>query len=613
MPLRFLLALLALTFGGTSSPLSAQQPAAPPQTPATAALSGVRYALAVDSAGGAARTIRVSMSFQPGGTAPISLSMSRWTPGAYELSEFARYVRRFRATGDGGAELPWSRPDPHSWLIVPAGDGRVTVSYEVAADTLDTAMAWARPDLAMVNGTAVFMYPTGGSLGFSSSVAIHAPASWRVATGMRSTSAREYAAADYHELVDMPFLIGRFDLDSTRIVDRWFRLATYPEGSVTGSVRAQMWEQLRRMVPPIVQVWREIPFDSYTILQVAHESVGGASGLEHANSHLNVVSPFAIGHPFIPSLMAHEIVHAWNVKRLRPAELWPYRYDREQWTPLLWVSEGVTDYYADLALVRGGIITRAGFLRNTADKAQEVMNAPQSALEDASVATWVRPVDGSALLYYAQGSLAALLLDILIRDATANRVSLDSVMLDLYRRTFREGRGFTSQDWWESVARAAGAGAGDRFEEFRRRHVAGREPLPFARVLPLAALRLSVDTVREPVVGVRTVLDADGVLVTGVEPGGAAEEAGVQPGDYLLSVGGLRVTDRDFADRFRLGWANRQGTPLVLRVRRAGRDVDLTGTVRLSTRYAARIEEDRAAPQAAVRVREGILRGLTSP
>ena len=52
---------------------------------------------------------------------------------------------------------------------------------------------------------------------------------------------------------------------------------------------------------------------------------------------------------------AHEFFHVWNVKRIRPAEMWPYDYDREQFTPLLWVSEGITDYYGDLVLARTGL------------------------------------------------------------------------------------------------------------------------------------------------------------------------------------------------------------------------------------------------------------------
>lgn len=609
--LRTIHAVLSLLLAPVALP---SQQSALDRVSASAPIDDIAYTVTFDSASAAARMLKVEMSFRSRGIEPVLLAMSRWTPGAYRLSEFARYVRGFEAVAEDGRQLEWSRFDPHSWLVAPPAPAgaRVTVRYSVAADTLDTAMAWSRQDVAMFNGTAVFLYPVGQPLEFPSTVRIRTVIDWRVATGMTPRGEREYSASDYHELVDSPFLIGRFDLDSTRILDRWFRLATYPEGSVAGPVRTQTWEQLRRMLPPIVQVWGDIPFGSYTILQVAHEAFGGASGLEHANSHLNIVSPFAIGHPFLPSLYAHEIFHAWNVKRLRPAELWPYRYDRAQWTPLLWVSEGITDYYADLALVRGGIITRSGFLQTTAGKIEEVMNAPEVALEDASIATWVRPVDGTGLVYYSKGSVAGLLIDIMIRDATGNRASLDVALRDLYRSSHRDGAGgaFTSDEWWAAVDRSAG---GASFDDFRRRYVAGREELQYAAVLPRAALRLVVDTIREPVVGVRTLLDSEGVLVTGVEPGGAAEEAGVQAGDYLLSVGGLRVTDRDFADRFRSAWTNREGAPLVLRVRRGGRTADLPGTVRLFTRYEARLEEERAAPQAAVRIREGILRGLVAP
>ncbi len=593
--------------------------------PSPAPISDVQYTITFDSAAAANRIVRVEMRFVAGGAEPVVLAMPRWTPGAYELSEFARYVRRFEASGSTGQELSWRKSDPHRWLIEIGVAGQVTVRYEVLADSLDSSMAWTRSDVAMLNGTALFMYPAavsagtagaaagshaGATLDFPSRVRVVTRSEWHVATAMSSAAHREYTAEDYHELVDAPFLIGRFDLDSARVVQRWFRFATYPAGSVAGAARAQTWEQIRRMVPPMVLVFREVPFESYTILQVADESFGGASGLEHANSHLNVISPFAIGHPFLPSLYAHEIFHAWNVKRLRPADLWPYDYDRPQHTGLLWISEGVTDYYADLALVRGGVMTRSGFLQTTADKAQEVMNAPPVALEDASRSTWIRPADGTALVYYPKGSLVGLLLDIQLRHATGNRASLDSAMRVLYTTTYKTGRGFTDDDWWSTLESVAG---GPSLDDFRRRYVSGRELLPYERLLPLAGLRMVTDTIREPAVGVRTLIESDGVLVTLVEPGGAAAEAGVQPGDYLLSVGGLRVTDRDFPERFRQGWAHREGTPLVMRVRRAGGEIDLRGTVRLVTRYALRVEEDRNATPAAVRIREGLLRGVVAP
>ena len=102
---------------------------------------------------------------------------------------------------------------------------------------------------------------------------------------------------------------------------------------------------------------------------------GGASGLEHQNSHVDMFAPPYVGSEFQPSLYAHEIFHSWNVKRLRPADMWPYQYSRPQPTPWLWVSEGITDYYADLAEVRGGVVDEKGFYALTAEKINEVMNA----------------------------------------------------------------------------------------------------------------------------------------------------------------------------------------------------------------------------------------------
>ena len=151
--------------------------------------------------------------------------------------------------------------------------------------------------------------------------------------------------------------------DSTRVVDHWVRLATYPAGSVGVMQRQTALDQIKKVIPPEAAVFGETPWDTYTIMQIVDSTYGGASGLEHQSSHVDVLGPSYVASEFLPSLYAHEIFHAWNVKRLRPAEMWPYQYSHPQPTPWLWVSEGITDYYADLAEVRGGVIDEKGFMR----------------------------------------------------------------------------------------------------------------------------------------------------------------------------------------------------------------------------------------------------------
>jgi predicted metalloprotease with PDZ domain len=578
----------------------------------SAPLSNLRYEITFDSATAEKRTLKVAMSFDVAGPGPVLLSLPAWTPGAYEMTWFARWVGSFTPTA-GDRALAWDKLDYDTWRIQPAGAKSITVRFDFLADSLDNAMAWARPDFAFFNGTNVLPYPEGRGLAFPATVTIRTEPSWLVATGMQAVpqQAGTYREANYHDLVDKPFLVGRMDYDSMQVAGVWTRLATYPAGVLAGPARAQIWGDIAKLLPAESAVFQETPWQNYTVMMLFDSSFGGLSALEHGNSHLGIYNPQAIGNPILVSVTAHEIFHAWNVKRLRPADMVPYVYDRSEPTVWLWVSEGITDYYADLALIRGGVITPAQFLAQTADKIAKVAAAPPTALEDASLSTWIHPTDGSGYLYYPKGSLAGLMLDVLIRDASDNRQSLDGVMRTLYRSTYKAGRGFTGAEWWRAVTAAAG---GKSFTDFAARYVDGRDPYPWDRILPLAGLRMVSDTLMEPRIGLASGLDSTGrVVVQHVLPGSPGEEAGVRRGDILLSLGDVAITDEDFGPKFRARFGKEDGQPLPIQVERDGQRLTLNGKVRLVPRVDTRLEIDPAAPAKATRVREGIFKGTTGP
>jgi predicted metalloprotease with PDZ domain len=600
----------ALSLLAAAAPIAAQESAAISRS---APISNIRYEVTFDRAAAAMRRLRVATTFDVDGAGPVVLSLPAWTPGAYEMSWFARWVTGFTAQAAGGAALDWDEVDYDTWRIDTRGARSVTVRFDYVADSLDNAMSWTRSDFALFNGTNLFMYPEGRSLDFAAQVTVRTEPTWRIATGMsRGTTAaasNTFAASNFHDLVDMPFFVGRFDIDSAQIAGKWTRLATYPVGSVGGLYRNTVWDQLRKMIPPEVAVFGgEVPWDTYTILQIADSTYRGASGLEHQNSHVDVLTPLAIGSDFLPSLYAHEIFHAWNVKRLRPEELWPYVYDRPQPTTLLWMSEGITDYYADLALVRGGVVDANAFYSTTAGKINEVNDAPPVALEDASLSTWVHPVNGTGYIYYPKGSLAGFMLDVMIRDASDNRRSLDDVLRELYRSEYKRGSGLTNGEWWAAVSRAAG---GRSFDGFYERYIDGRDPFPWDSILPAAGLRAVRDP--QPRLGIFTAPDSAGIRITQLEPGGAAAEAGVREGDYLLAVGDVAVTDPEFGARFRERFARAsEGSPITLRVRRVGQTLNLGARLRFSPGAYRIVPDDNASPKAR-RIREGILQGRTTP
>jgi predicted metalloprotease with PDZ domain len=577
-----------------------------PLPPPVVSIGQIDYQITFDRSTAPARTLGVAMRFTADQAGPLELSLPAWTPGAYEISNYARQVSSFGATASG-RPLEWDKLDYDTWRVRIAAPGPVEVSFHFTADTLDNAMAWSRPEFLFVNGTNVFLYPEGSNLQFAATVSVKTESDWRVATSMPIKTPGKWGADNYHDLVDMPFFIGRFDLDSMQIENTWHRLASYPAGALNGPGRKMLWDHLATVVPTMSKVFQETPWPSYTTLTVFDSGFGGGSALEHQSSHLGIYHPGFIGNPILTSITAHEIFHAWNVKRLRPAEMVPYRYDQPEPTPLLWVSEGITDYYADLALVRGGVIDSTIFLNLTNGKIEEVAAVPPVALEDASLSTWIHPTDGTATIYYPKGSLAGLMLDIIIRDASDNRASLDDVMRSLYRSAYKAGRGFTTDEWWQAVSAAAG---GRPFADFSKRYIDGREPFPWNTIGPLAGLRFVTDTIREPRLGIATASIDGAERVTAVTPGSSAAAAGIQPGDQLVTLGEIQV-DPQFGAVFRARYRNRVGQTIPVVVKREGKEIKLSLEVREGIQVEQRLEFTRGAGLKAARIRAGILTGST--
>jgi predicted metalloprotease with PDZ domain len=202
------------------------------------------------------------------------------------------------------------------------------------------------------------------------------------------------------------------------------------------------------------------------------------------------------------------------------------------------------------------------------------------------------------------------MLDIMIRDASDNKHSLDDVMRGLYQSTYKRGRGFTSTDWWSAVSAAAGDGTGGKsFTSFHARFIDGREAFPWDSILPLAGLRARRDAV--PRLGVLTQQDEKGIMVANVQDGSAAAAAGVKSGDYLISVGDIPVEDQQFGARLRAKYgASIEGAPLSIKLRRGTETLTLAGKLQFAPGEVV-VEPNPAAGAKAVRIRTGILKGTT--
>jgi predicted metalloprotease with PDZ domain len=581
--------------------------------PSSLRAQAVRYEVSVTSA---ATEFHVSAEFPTAGKDTLLVSLPAWSPGSYEIQNYARYVFGFAAKNAAGQPLRWDRGDKDTWRVITGNSSSVTVEFNFAADTIDLSIARAAQDFAQFLGTNLFLFEEG-QLNRPAEVRFRVPAGWQVTSALKGPVNGVYRAADYHELADAMTFLGRYSLDSLQVDGKWIRIAVWPAADYTPAVARNLRNGIAKMVPVQNRIMRDAPCDVYTVFyNVIHEPISFGGGLEHSCSQYDIMPALAFADAsgrlgdFMYPLLSHEFFHLWNVKRLRPAELWPYDYRVEQYTPLLWWSEGVTDYYADLTNLRSGLWSVDQFIDNTRSNIDQVEQIPEPwSAEDGSEATWIHEVHiNSSQLYYPKGSVLGLLLDISIRDATDNAHSLADVIRALYTRYYRQNKGFTTADLLREL-RTAGM---PDVDTFYRRYVDGRDSLPYEAVFAKAGIAFNRQIVTVPFVGVSTGATPDGaLLVQQVSPGSAAAGAGVEPGDALVSVGDVKVTaDRDWGAEFRTRYRGKSGQPLTIMVQRGGRSLTLNTTVRERTNSRVTLSRSPNPSPKQSRIWQGIATGL---
>src|SRR5204863_3637523 len=483
------------------------------------------------------------------------------------------------------------------------------------ADTIDLSLARIAGDFGQFLGTNLFLYEER-QLERPAEVRFTLPAGWQVTTALKGSGNGPYTALNYHELADAQTFVGKYSLDSLQVDGKSVRIAVWPADAYTTAVHRNMRAAVEKIAKSENGLFGGPPYDHYTVFfNVIREPINFEGGLEHSASQFDIMPQGAFADAlgnfgdFMVPLMSHEYFHLFNVKRMRPAEMWPYDYHAEQYTPLLWWSEGVTDYYGDVTNLRAGLWTPTQFLDNAIANIQQVDDAPEPwSVEDGSEATWIHEVYvNSSQLYYPKGSLLGFLLDISIRDATDNAHNLDQVMRALYTRYYRQSKGFLTADLLNEL-RTAGM---PDVDAFYRRYIDGRDSLPYETIFAKAGLVFHRQVVTSPFVGILANPTPSGMVVQQVTPKSSAEAAGVQPGDVLTNVGGIPVTvDQDWDGAFRTRFRGKAGQPLTILVQRDGRALTLTSTVQEHATSTVSLERAAHPTPKQAKTWQGLASGL---
>jgi predicted metalloprotease with PDZ domain len=545
----------------------------------------------------------------------IVVALPAWN-ALYQVRDFSYRVRDVRARNSAAAAapLPVRMLDKQTWRISLAG---ASGGAEAHAATLDYSIEWddpgpfnsqLNPHHAFLNFAEVLMYVPSRRAEDTQVQFDDVPLGWRIAVELAAGAApNSFVAANYNKLVDAPTEAGKFAEFGFDQAGAHFRVI------VDGKEwhRERLESILRDITQYEVHLMGGAPFSQYTFFFHfgPYPEVGGG-GMEHSNcTAISTSSGDAAA-----SVTAHEFFHAWNVKRIRPQTLEPVDYTKEMYTRALWFAEGVTSAYGDYTLERSGLWSKDQFYANLAGEIGELDSRPAhrwQSVEEASLNAWLEGYDEyrlpeRSISYYNKGEIVGDMLDLAIRDATDNHKSLDDVLRRMYDVYAQQGRFYDDSQGVEAIAEEV---AGAKFDDFFRRYVAGTDEIPYDKFFNAAGLELKVEKRAAPALGFWTTNrspDAQ-TRVSQVVPGSAAETAGLQAGDALVTLNGQPMP------RYLPMWLRQHepGETVTLRVQRDNQELDLKFVLGSIDLNKFTLLEMPDATEKQKRVREGWLKGKT--
>jgi len=474
----------------------------------------------------------------------LTLSLPTWAPGWYTVENYYKNVLRFRVTDGSGKILPHTMSRKQTWNVDTKGLKQIRIDYDYQATVLALNQAKITKDFAFFTGIELFLQAEGHR-NEPSTVHFKIPAGWDLISALKQTSdPMTFTAADYDTLVDAPTEMGKFDVTKFDVEGKPHYFVATPEGTFSADKAAKFTEMQAKIARADSAIFGGLPYEKYVSFYFFTSPESNASGaLEHLNSFVAFAPPGDVATPeMIVGTSAHEYFHLWNVKRIRPAEMWPYDYSRENETPLLWVSEGFTNYYGALSRYRAGLSTQENFLASVAGTAggiegEEARNYISPA--ESSVATWAgydTPV-AFGISYYAQGQNLGALLDLSIRNDTNGTAGLDDVMRALFNEHYKKGRGFTTEEMIGHINRITKKD----YHEFYRKYVFGTDVPDYDRIFGYAGYKLEKKAEHSPVFGFNGRFRSGGLTVNSVEPGSGAAVGGLKVGDVIMKIDGKPV------------------------------------------------------------------------
>lgn len=479
----------------------------------------------------------------------ISVQLPAWRPGRYELTNFAKNIQTWKAFDGNGKELAFKKITKDTWQIETKKCKTLTVKYNFYAPEINAGSTFIDENLLYVNPVNCLSYVVGRE-NEECTLELDISKKYEVATGLKKVSKHKFVAANFDELADSPVIASEtLQHQSYKVKNVLFHIW------FQGNLKVK-WDLIiphfHAFTKEQMDTMKTFPVNDYHFLFHALP-FKNRHGVEHCNSTVITLGPH---YDFYTKLFAdfleissHELFHTWNIKQIRPVEMYPYDFTKENYSRLGYVAEGVTTYYGDYFLLRSHVYSVSSYFAALTKRMQlhfDNYGRFNLSVADASFDTWLDGytpgIPNRKTSIYHEGCMIAFMTDILIRKSTANKNSLDDVMLSLYKNLALKNKGYSEHDYMRVVEQV---GKSD-FQTFFQNYVYGthsyREALSDClNYLGYDLQRISAKISYEKNYGFKSVFEYGKVSVSAIAPESPAEKAGLVIGDELIAVSNCKI------------------------------------------------------------------------
>ncbi len=487
----------------------------------------------------------------------LDLKMPVWTPGSYLIREYSKHLQDFCAYGEDERPLPWRKVSKNHWQIETKQTTEITVQYRIFANELTVRTNHLDSSHGYFNSAALLFYIPGAEKEQIEIAIVPPKPEWKVTATLPEISDRSntFLAPDFDTLVDSPFEIGTHQLYEFEVRGKSHQLAIWGKGNAEP---ANLIPGIQKIIEEEAKIFNGLPYDRYLFL--LHLSGNGYGGLEHKESCSLNYPRFGFKnkekrHRFM-QLVAHEFFHLWNVKRIRPKALEVFDYDAENYTPSFWFCEGTTSFYDLIIPYRAGIYDAKTFFQALSKEITQVQTTPGRKVQPVSESSWDAWIklyrrdansNNCQISYYLKGSLISLMLDLLIRENSQNKRSLNDVMVQMWERFGKPEIGYTPEELQEVIESVAGVD----LDDFYGKYINGTDELPLNDYLEPFGLFLKEEKNKTPYVGWKVTGEKGKNSIDFVEAASPAQLAGIDAGDQLLAIDGFRVSADKLSERLK--------------------------------------------------------------